>query len=198
MDPNEQARYFKHLSDTSIQAQEAARWQTMANNSPRALQEGLIRDSATQKATSESPMTMPEDTGIPKNMQLSIEYMTKISLKEVRVHYDSQEAVEQGVATFHDGMNIYVAPGQKKQLGEEVWKVAEEIKQQSGSSGEGQTDTSQDSIPTELSNPNLEVEQPETSTSTGELNSDSQENILETQEKKVNPKQEVIFQIWAV
>lgn len=105
-DPNERGRHFRHLSDTSIQAQEAARWQEMANNSPQSQQGTLLKDGAVQQANSDSPITSPEDTGIPKNMQFSIEYMAKVSLKEVRVHYDSEQATEQGVAVFHEDTNV--------------------------------------------------------------------------------------------
>ena len=73
-------------------------------------------------------------TSIPKNMQSSIEYMTNVSLKDVKVYYDSERATEQGVATFHEGTDVYVAPGAEEQLGAELWKVAEELKQLQGSS----------------------------------------------------------------
>ena len=133
-DPHEQGRYFRHLSDTSIQAQEAAHWQEMANNSPQAQHGALLKDGAAHTANGDSPITVPEETGIPKNMQFSIEYMAKVSLKDVRVHYDSERATEQGVAIFHEDTNVYVAPGQEEQLGEELWKVAEELKQGQGGS----------------------------------------------------------------
>ncbi|MFK7798739.1 MAG: hypothetical protein AB8E82_14915 [Aureispira sp.] len=151
--PNERGRHFRHLSDTSIQAQEAAHWQEMANNSPQAQHGALLKDGAAHQANGDSPITTPEDTGIPKNMQFSIEYMAKVSLKEVRVHYDSERATEQGVATLHEDTNVYVAPGQEKQLGEELWKVAEEIKQRQGGSEPVENTLENAPIPSRLKAP---------------------------------------------
>jgi hypothetical protein len=181
-DPHERGRHFRHLSDTSIQAKEAAHWQEMANNSPQAQQGALLKEGAAQQSSSDLPITSAQDTGIPKNMQFSIEYMAKVSLKEVRVHYDSERATEQGVAVFHEDTNVYVAPGQEQQLGEELWKVAEELKQQQGGSEPVDNTLEEAPIPSRLKAPvsgTSITHEPLGSSRTDDLGGD--ENVLEQQ-----------------
>ncbi|MGH1337289.1 MAG: hypothetical protein ACRBFS_14290, partial [Aureispira sp.] len=189
IDPNDRARHFKHLSDTSVQAQEAARWQEIANNSPQAQQGAQIKDSAAHKAASDSPITVPDETGIPKNLQTSIEYMAKVSLKEVRVEYDSERAVEEGVPTFNEYPNIYVAPGQKKKLGEALWKVAEELKKQNPDSSNNQEDSSHAPISDIDGSSNIEVPEIDNAPSpiSDTNNLSSEESVLEGNNDQEQP-----------
>ncbi len=129
-DPNDRARHFKQLSDTSIQAREAERWQAIANTSPQAQQGAQLKASAQQKADRESPVATPQETGIPHNLQTSLEYSYNISLKEVRVYYDSPKALEAGMATVSNYPNIYVATGKKKELGVALKEVAQTLQEE--------------------------------------------------------------------
>jgi hypothetical protein len=80
-------------------------------------------------------------------LQASIEYITKISLKEVRVHYDAAEAEEAGTATLNKYPDVYVAPGQKKQLGDALWDIARTLQQEQQTSTETETPPQQSPMP---------------------------------------------------
>ncbi len=63
-------------------------------------------------------------------MQAGIEYASSVSLRDVRVHYNSQKAAEAGKATLNEYPNIHIAAGQEGQLAAVLQDVVRQLKQE--------------------------------------------------------------------
>lgn len=63
---------------------------------------------------------------MPDNLKASIEYMSGISLADVRVEYNSDKPAQMGAYAYTQGNIIYIAPGQEKHLAHEVWHIVQQ------------------------------------------------------------------------
>jgi hypothetical protein len=68
----------------------------------------------------------PNQTGIPDNLKASMEYMSGVSLADVRVEYNSDKPEQMQAHAYTQGTKIYIAPGQEKHLAHELWHVVQQ------------------------------------------------------------------------
>ncbi len=166
-DPNDLESQLKIMSDNSIQGQEAAQWQNMANTSVQAQEQAHLLSR--------------EGTGIPNNIQAGIEYMSQVSLRDVRVHYNSDRATQEGQTAVKDYPNVYLAPGQEGQLSAVLWEMVREIEQEQNPVAPQETEetsvveteeTTSEATPTtsatETETPIVETEDPQTEVTTAD------------------------------
>lgn len=73
-----------------------------------------------------APQQQSNQTGIPDNLKASIEYMSGISLADVRVEYNSDKPAQMGAYAYTQGNIIYIAPGQEKHLAHELWHIVQQ------------------------------------------------------------------------
>ena len=89
---------------------------------------------STNDSTGLAAKKKPNKTGIPDGMKTHIEYMSQVSLDDVRVHYNSDKPAQKGevlgkvINAYAEYPNIYIAPGQEHCLGEEIWHLVQQIK----------------------------------------------------------------------
>lgn len=70
---------------------------------------------------------LPENrTGIPDAMKEDAERLSGVSLEDVQIHYASPEPEKYEALAFTEGNHIYIAPGQEKHLGHEVWHAVQQ------------------------------------------------------------------------
>ncbi|MGH1334679.1 MAG: DUF4157 domain-containing protein [Aureispira sp.] len=95
---------------------------------------------SSQEEQQSSPQQSANKTGIPDNLKASIEYMSQVSLSDVRVYYNSNKPAElaakgkiqkdgqivQEAFAYTEGTNVYIAPGQEKHLAHELWHVVQQ------------------------------------------------------------------------
>ncbi len=77
-----------------------------------------------RKGDGETPS--PNRTGLPDRLKTGIEYLSGMSLSEVRVHYNSPKPAQLQAHAYTQGTNIHVAPGQEKHLPHEAWHVVQQ------------------------------------------------------------------------
>lgn len=66
------------------------------------------------------------NTGIPEAIKREAEELSGVSLDDVRIFYKSPEPAKYGAFAFTQGKNIYIAPGQEKHIGHEVWHAVQQ------------------------------------------------------------------------
>jgi hypothetical protein len=68
----------------------------------------------------------PSQTGLPAELQSSLENLSGLSLADVRVHYNSPDPDQLGAFAFTQGKDIHIAPGQERHLPHEAWHVVQQ------------------------------------------------------------------------
>ena len=96
--------------DTSSQSESLQRKADMASN-------------AAQRAE----IPRQNNTGMPDNLKAGIESLSRFSMDDVRVHYNSSKPATVQALAYTQGNDIHVAPGQEKHLPHEAWHVAQQM-----------------------------------------------------------------------
>src|SRR3954452_16984514 len=79
------------------------------------------------QSNSNNPLQLKENkTGLPDDLKANVESLSVISLDDVRVHYNSAKPAQVHALAYAQGTDIYVAPGQEKQLPHEAWHVVQQ------------------------------------------------------------------------
>jgi hypothetical protein len=65
-------------------------------------------------------------TGIPDHLKAGIEYLSGLSLDDVKVHYNSSKPAQLQALAYTQGTDIHVGPGQEKYLAHEAWHVVQQ------------------------------------------------------------------------
>ena len=65
-------------------------------------------------------------TGLPEGLKASIEGLSGVSMRDVKVHYDSPRPAQLRALAYTEGANIHVAPGQERHLAHEAWHVVQQ------------------------------------------------------------------------
>jgi hypothetical protein len=68
----------------------------------------------------------PNRTGLPDGLKAGIESLSGLSLDHVDVHYNSSEPAKLGALAYTRGGDIYVAPGEERQLPHEAWHAVQQ------------------------------------------------------------------------
>lgn len=66
-------------------------------------------------------------TGIPNQLKSNLEQLSGFDLSNVRVHRNSDKPRQLNALAYAQGQNIYLAPGQEKQLPHEGWHVVQQM-----------------------------------------------------------------------
>lgn len=123
----EQDRRFNwSLRDIAITRQDAE----SAGSTKR---QGTLSSSSTpvrQDQAAEPTRNPTSTTGLPDDLQASIERLAGFPLDDVRVHYHSPEPAQVDAAAYTQGNDIYVGPGQEHSLPHEAWHVVQQKQQQ--------------------------------------------------------------------
>ena len=96
--------------DTSSQSESLQRKADMASN-------------AAQRAE----IPRQNNTGMPDNLKAGIESLSRFSMDDVRVHYNSSKPATVQALAYTQGTDIHVAPGQEMHLPHEAWHVAQQM-----------------------------------------------------------------------
>ncbi|WP_155835335.1 DUF4157 domain-containing protein, partial [Herbaspirillum sp. RV1423] len=104
--------------------------QTVAGSSPRSQTMTQLKSLANGLASQEtSPVPKEEDrTGLPDNLRAGIESLSGMSMRHVRVHYDSPQPTQLNAHAYAQGNEIHVAPGQEQHLPHEAWHVVQQAR----------------------------------------------------------------------
>ncbi len=65
-------------------------------------------------------------TGLPDSLKAGIEYLSGLSLEDVKVHYGSSRPAELHALAYTQGNTIHIGPGQEKHLPHEAWHVVQQ------------------------------------------------------------------------
>ncbi len=65
-------------------------------------------------------------TGLPDNLKSGIENLSRHSLDDVKVHYNSSKPAQLNAHAFAQGTQIHIAPGQERHLAHEAWHVVQQ------------------------------------------------------------------------
>lgn len=68
----------------------------------------------------------PNHTGLPDHLKAGIEYLSGISMDDVRVHYNSDKPARIQALAYTQGTDIHVASGQDGHLAHEAWHVVQQ------------------------------------------------------------------------
>ena len=99
-------------------------------------QEVLLQQQESQNINSQesgsstSTLTSNNKTGIPDELKTYVEAASGVSLAEVCVHYDSPKPAEMHLTIYSEGLDIYVASGAEGELGKELWKMVDYLREQ--------------------------------------------------------------------
>lgn len=66
-------------------------------------------------------------TGMPEQLKSGLEQMSGFDLSDVRVHRNSVKPAQLNALAYAQGQNIYLAPGQERQLPHEGWHVIQQM-----------------------------------------------------------------------
>ncbi|HMH11119.1 MAG TPA: DUF4157 domain-containing protein [Candidatus Nitrosopolaris rasttigaisensis] len=70
---------------------------------------------------------LDDQTGIPKGLKASMEFLSGLSLDKIRVHYNSLQPVQLGTRAFTEGNHIYVSPGEERCLPHELGHAIQQM-----------------------------------------------------------------------
>lgn len=76
--------------------------------------------------SSQSPVQLRNDTGLPDSLKAGVEKLSGISLDDVNVHYNSAQPAQLQAHAYAQGTDIHLAPGQEKHLPHEAWHVVQQ------------------------------------------------------------------------
>lgn len=74
----------------------------------------------------ENPAPAPNRTGLPDKLKAGVESLSRISLDDVKVHYNSAQPAQFNALAYAQGTDIHVAPGQEKHLPHEAWHIVQQ------------------------------------------------------------------------
>lgn len=116
---------------TAKSASEAlSRAQPIAAPSPRLALEkagsppapsALASAASSQLTPVHHPGTTPEKPGLPDHLRAGVESISRLTLDDVRVHYNSPEPSRHQALAYTKGRDIHLGPGQEKHLPHEAW-----------------------------------------------------------------------------
>ena len=66
------------------------------------------------------------NTGMSDRLKSNIEYLSGLSMDDVKVHYNSSKPLRLGALAYTQGTEIYLGPGQEKHLPHETWHVVQQ------------------------------------------------------------------------
>ncbi|MCH2193469.1 DUF4157 domain-containing protein [Kordia sp.] len=66
------------------------------------------------------------NTGLPNNLKSGIESLSRHSMDDVKVHYNSSKPAQLNAHAYAQGTNIHIASGQEKHLPHEAWHVVQQ------------------------------------------------------------------------
>ena len=91
--------------------------------SPVGLQAGSDNLSVqlTQRSDAKS-----NNTGLPDNLKAGVEFLSGMSLDNVKVHYNSSDPAQLNAHAFAQGEDIHLEPGQEQHLPHEAWHVVQQ------------------------------------------------------------------------
>lgn len=69
----------------------------------------------------------PNNTGLPDNLKAGVESLSRFSMDDVKVHYNSSQPATVQALAYTQGTDIHVAPGQEMHLPHEAWHVAQQL-----------------------------------------------------------------------
>ncbi len=73
-------------------------------------------------------MAVPEkaDTGIPEDLKARVEKRSGFSLDDVKIHYNSDNPGRVGALAYTQGSQVYIGPGQERNLAHELGHVIQQ------------------------------------------------------------------------
>jgi hypothetical protein len=92
---------------------------------PAAQQETLSNSPVQTQRQNISPRN---DTGLPDGLKSGIEYLSGISVANVKVHYNSSQPAQLNSLAYTQGSDIYIAASQEKHLPHEAWHVVQQAR----------------------------------------------------------------------
>jgi hypothetical protein len=94
---------------------------------PAAQQETLSKSPVQAQRQNISPRN---DTGLPDGLKSGIEYLSGISVANVKVHYNSSQPAQLNSLAYTQGSDIYIAASQEKHLPHEAWHAVQQARGQ--------------------------------------------------------------------
>ncbi|MEW7277896.1 DUF4157 domain-containing protein [Aquimarina sp. 2201CG1-2-11] len=67
-----------------------------------------------------------DSKGLPRELRLSIEKLSGMSMHDVTVHYNSDKPALIQAHAYAQGTEIYLAPGQERYLPHEAWHIVQQ------------------------------------------------------------------------
>ena len=65
-------------------------------------------------------------TGLPANLKAGVENLSRLSMDEVKVHYNSDKPAQLNAEAYAHATAIHIVPGQQKHLPHEAWHVLQQ------------------------------------------------------------------------
>lgn len=84
------------------------------------IQQASIEDDEPLQPKSENK------TGLPDDLKAGIENMSRYSMDDIKVHYNSDKPAQLNALAYAQGTDIHVGPGQEKHLPHEAWHVVQQ------------------------------------------------------------------------
>lgn len=106
-------RKLQAMNNNSLQATQAAQLQAISN-----------KNSAQQQL--KSIQKNENNTGLPDNLKTGIENLSRYSMDDVKVHFNSLKPVRLNAHAYAQGIDIHLAPRQEKHLPHEAWHVVQQ------------------------------------------------------------------------
>ncbi|MDF2984707.1 MAG: hypothetical protein K0R50_217 [Eubacterium sp.] len=78
------------------------------------------------KAAVQEPINRKVNNGIPDKLKHGIEKLSGVDLSDISVHQSSNKPEQLGALAYTQGKDIYLAPGQDKQLPHESWHAVQQ------------------------------------------------------------------------
>lgn len=113
-------RQLQNTANNSPQIQQATQLQAIADKSPQQQQAAQLQALATQQTTAKN------QTGLPNRLKSGMENLSGLSLDDVKVHRNSDKPAQLQAHAYAQGSNIYLGPGQEKQLPHELGHVVQQ------------------------------------------------------------------------
>ena len=108
---------------------ELSRHGTLEKASSTEKAQALQRKSSSMRSSNSTPVSgkRENNTGLPDGLKAGIESLSGIDISDVKVHYNSNKPTEVGALAYTKGTDIYIAPGQEKNLPHEAWHAVQQI-----------------------------------------------------------------------
>lgn len=72
------------------------------------------------------PSSMVNKTGMPNQLKAGIENLSRFSMDDVKVHYNSSQPAQLNALAYAQGTDIHIGPGQERHLPHEAWHVVQQ------------------------------------------------------------------------